>query len=273
MAAGPQRVGRIAGGSSCTVEQAEMAGNRSRSAHVLQTAWAWAQVGCAVCLAGCGEPAQTGPVVTAQVQQSASGPVAPEGPEAPVKRLPEQTKDLVLDGASVAVPGWFEAISPERLEALRLGMGGRDPDRQVTIAVLRAPKGHASTVVQISHTTMVAKSSVRLPVGTFLQGQVDATKKTMIHPDEQVLQFDATPTSSTMDFKHTARIKKPTGELIQIHTRGALYVTPAGRLKQLQVECVADPSTADQLCVPILGSWKMASPPSLSLDAMLPAAP
>lgn len=185
----------------------------------------------------------------------------------------EETKDLVLDGAIVTVPRWFEALAPDRLEELRLDMGGRDPARQVTIAVMRAPKRQASTVVQISHTAMSAKSGVGTPVRGFLEAQLDAMKKTMIHPNEQILQFGRTPAAAAMDFSHTARITKPSGDLIQIHTRGALYVTTDGRVVRSQVECVAEPTVADRLCVPISRSWKLTSAPSLSLDALISSPP
>ena len=46
-------------------------------------------------------------------------------------------------------------------------------------------------------------------------------------------------------------------------------VVPGGRLAQLQVECVADAGTAEQLCVPVLGSWKLTRPPAMSLDGAI----
>ncbi len=245
-----------------------MGAHRSRPTQVSQTAKAL--VLCAVCSGGCAEPPPAVPVATGPAQGSFTGPVAPTPPVEPRE---EQTKDLVLDGASVAVPGWFETLSAERLEALRLDMGGREPGRQVTIAVMRAPKGQPSTVVQISHTSMSAKSGAGAPVRAFLEAQLEAMKKTMIHPDEQILQFGRTAAPTSMDFKHTARIKKPSGDLIQIHTRGSMYVTTDGRAVRSQVECVAEPTVAERLCVPVIDSWKLASAPSLSLDGVIPAPP
>jgi hypothetical protein len=226
-----------------------------------------------LCLGACAEPAPNIPVSTGPAQGSFTERVAPVERRDEHEARKEQTKDLVLDGATVTVPGWFESLSADRLEALRLDMGDRDPERQVTIAVMRAPTGQASTVVQISHTAMSAKSGAGAPVRGFLEAQLEAMKKTMVHPNEQILQFGRTPTATSMDFKHTARITKPSGDLIQIHTRGAMYVTTQGRVVSSQVECVAEPTVAEQLCVPVIGSWKLTSASSLSLDAVISPSP